>query len=85
MPITVVNSYTYAQAVPVKIFTEAEMSTVLEITIEELRRFCDAGVYDFHLSPTDSGSGTPGHYQFTERSYRANVDRKAKADREARS
>lgn len=84
MPIEVKNQYTYSGPVSVRIYTEHELATVLELTVDELRSALERGEYQYHLHPAAEGSGTPGKYQFTERDYRANVEKKAKRDRAAR-
>jgi len=85
MPIKVTNHYVFAGPVIVSIHTEHEMATVLEITVDELRSAIERGEYAYHVHPDASGSGTPGHYQFTPRIFLENVDRKIKRDRAART
>jgi len=81
MPLKVQNQYTYAGPVVVLIYTEHEMSAVLDLTVEELRSAIERGEYSYHVHPSAEGSGTPGHYQFTTRIYLDNIDRKAERDR----
>lgn len=84
MPIRVTNDYLFTGPVFVSIYTEHEMSAVLDITVEELKSAIARGEYGYHLPPGAPGSGTPGRYQFTERIYRSNIDAKAKRDRQSR-
>lgn len=84
MPLKVTNDYLFTGPVSVSIYTEHEMSAVLDITVDELKSAIARGEYGYHLSPGAPGSGTPGKYQFTERIYRQNIDRKAARDRASR-
>jgi len=83
-PIDVTNHYTYSGPVKVKIYTEHELATVLEMTVDELKRALERGEYQYHVHPGAEGSGTPGKSQFTERDFLANVERKVKRDRASR-
>jgi hypothetical protein len=84
MPIKVVNYYQWAGSVEVEIFTEHEMSTVLDLTVDELKSAIARGEYAYHAGPTSTGSGTPGKYQFTRRIYLENVEKKVARDRAKR-
>lgn len=85
MPLKVTNAYAFTGPISVVIYTEHEMSAVLELTRDELIAALERGEYKYHVHPSASGSGTPGHYQFTERVFRENIERKAKRDRADRS
>lgn len=84
MPLKVKNSYAWSGVVEVSIFTEHEMAAVLELTVDALRTAIQNGEYSYHIHPDAQGSGTPGKYQFTERVYRSNIDRKVERDRRER-
>lgn len=84
MPIKVTNDYVFTGPILVSIYTEHEMAAVLDLTVDELKRSIERGEYVYHCHPSASGSGTPGRYQFTERAYRENIDRKIARDRKDR-